>query len=199
MKKIILSLLLLIFSSGCAFVGYGGIGEAVYTSPEQSGSVFAYTMLKKDLSIRDKKVTDIKPFQISDVETEWGTPDDTVIVNEKSIKIIYKQGLRWKGIVIIPLIPIPIAIPVGHKTITFTFEYDSLKNWTIHDDHYCVSYAGFNLIPFDPEGKTLGLTAESSCKWHKDMTPYQGKMACRVLFYDRCYPSPEYGRGDKLE
>jgi hypothetical protein len=199
MIKIIPLLVLLIFTSGCAFVGYGGVGEAVYTSPEQSGPVFAYTMLKKDLSITHKRTTDTKPFELSDIESEWGTPDKTIIVNEKTKRITYKQGFRWKGIVIIPLIPIPIAIPVGHKTITFNFENDSLKNWTVHDDHYCVSYAGFNLIPFDPEGKTLGLAAESSCKWHKDMTPYQGKMACHVLFYDRCYLSPEYGRGEKLE
>jgi hypothetical protein len=74
-----------------------------------------------------------------------------------------------------------------------------LNNWTINDDHYCVSYVGFNFIPIDPEGKSLGFKSGSSCKWHKDMTPYDGKMACAVPFYDKCYPSPKYGRGENLK
>ena len=156
-------------------------------------------MLATDLSKRNKKVNDRSPFQVSDVVAEWGKPDDIVIVNDKSKKLIYKKGLRWKGIVIIIGIPIPLSIPVGHKTITFNFENNLLNNWTIHDDHYCVSYVGFNFIPIDPEGKSLGFKSESSCKWHKDMTPYNGKMACDVPFYDKCYPSPEYGRGENLK
>jgi hypothetical protein len=197
-KRIILIIILMLSTAGCAFVGYGGIGEAVYTSREQKRPVFRYNMLNSDLSKRDKKVTDTTPFQVSDIEAEWGKPDE-IVVNDTFKKMTYKKGLRWKGIILIIGIPVPIAVPVGHKTITFNFENDFLNYWTILDDHYCVSYAGFNLIPLDPEGKTFGLKAETSCKWHKDMTPYDGKMACAVPLHDRCYPSPDYGRGDNLK
>ncbi len=88
---------------------------------------------------------------------------------------------------IIP-VRLPIAIPVGHKDVTLIFEDDRLVQWIIIDDHWCITSLGFNFIPMDPEGKSVGFFYETSCEWgHRGVDPYSAK--CDFLFYKGCYPT----------
>lgn len=199
MRYLFLLSVILLSASGCALIGAGGIGDAVYTSAKYGKLSYCDTILKSDFSLRQLPVGS-KPVQYSDIEAEWGKTNDlTVEGNNKSVT--YKTGLRWKGIILMPIIPIPLAIPIGQKSVTFHFENDYLINWTIHDDHYCISYVGFILIPFG--GEFFGPISETSCQWHKDMNPTRSSedMACDVPFYDKCYPPNIYnsGRGRNLK
>lgn len=204
MLRYILLIALALITSSCAFVGVGEVGEVIYKSPPEADGYWHFgggyyiddtwtsKFMENDPESNRKKV--ITP---SNVEALWGKPNNTVV--DKSRKVItYNRGLRWRGIIPIAIIPIPLVVPVGHKTVSLTFENDHLVNWVIHDSHSCVSYIGFNFIPLDPEGKTLGFKAGSSCGWHKDMSPDNGEMSCNFLFYDRCYP-PDAGTVSKGE
>lgn len=200
MKYLILLCLFILSNAGCAFVGGGAIGDVEYTSPNQEGAQRRYEMLKSDLTTRQSARVGAKPFKLSDIESEWGVPH-TVVTQDSKKTVTYRNGLRWNGIISLFLLPLPIAIPVGYSTVNFHFKEDILINWTIRDEHYCMSYVGFNLIPLDAQGKTLGLASETSCEWHKNMTPYNGSMVCDVPFYDQCYPPspPSPGRGSNLK
>lgn len=202
MSRLAVLIMLALITSSCAFIGAGEIGDVVYKSPPKTSvdtsisfnvgyyidDTWLFDFLKSNPDSIGRKV--ITPATI---ENLWGKPNKVVIEKDRKI-ITYNRGLRWNGFIAIVLIPIPIAVPVGHKTVIFTFENDLLTYWVIRDNHYCISYTGFNLIPFDPEGKTLGFHATTECQWHKDISPRDGEMACGSLFYDKCYP-PNSGAG----
>ena len=184
MLRITLLSLLMLITSGCAFFGGGVIGEAIYTSPSQEFPHITY-MLKSDFTKMEPGVNRTVYIKLSDIVAEWGKPSE-VLYNNGIKSITYEKGLRWKGLRLMLIVPypIPIAVPVGHKTVTFHLKDDTLINWTIHDSHYCESYIGFNFMPYIP----FGFEAETQCEGHKDMSRYEGQMACDVLFYDKCYP-----------
>ena len=178
MKYLVLSFLLL-FNAGC--IGAGGIGKVEYTGRKQEGSQLGYKMLKPDLTIVNSKT----PLRLSDVESNWGVPNKVVIEGKKKT-VSYKNGLMWNGVVLLLILPMPLAVPVGYSWINFHFDGDELTNWTFSENHYCITYAGLNLIP-NFEGKPLGLVAEISCDWHKGM-PNDGRMVCDLPLYNHCYP-----------
>lgn len=185
MQRFLLLMILLFSSSGCAFIGGGEIGEAVYKSSVNGWHSWIDNTLASSFNKASYDSSTKKFISPANIEAVWGKPERIIIKNNKK-HITYNKGLRWKGMIAIVIIPIPIAVPVGHKTVTFNFENDQLQNWEIHDSHYCVSYTGFNLIPLDPEGKSLGFFAERDCEWHKDMDP-RDDMACGSIFYDKCF------------
>jgi len=147
-------------------------------------------MLKSDYTLQHRPRSEDKKYTIEDVKAEWGEPKQITLSDNKTT-LFYSKGLRWKGIIIIPLIPIPLAIPVGFKTVSFEFTNNELDRWKIHGTHYCFSYAGFNFIPVIP----VGFFAESDCQSHDDMLIGYGEMSCNVPFYDKCYPSTGGARG----
>jgi hypothetical protein len=155
--RIIILVLLIMSTSGCAIVGFGSIGDAEYTSPQQNNP--PYEIPNTDMTLSKRRWD--KPFQLSDIETVWGKPAEIVVLNDTK-RIIYNRGLRWRGIVIGVGIVVPVAVPVGHKTIAFNFENDTLINWTVHKQHNCMTYAGFTLIPAGLEG-VFGFFADSNC------------------------------------
>jgi hypothetical protein len=194
--KFILVCIILAFMNGCAFIGAGNIGNIEYIFPKMdSESNPLSTMPLKDFS---KMNLQGRSVEISDVENLWGKPDKLTIKDGKK-DYTYHLGLRWNGLILIPVIPLPIplALPVGHESITFTFFEDKLTRWSILRNHYCVSAAGFSVIPLDPEGKSLGLSAGSACQWgHKGIEPYNtsATITCDLPFYNRCYPDDPEGR-----
>lgn len=192
LRSIILLSMLIV--SGCAIIGVGEIGEAVYKTPDNS---HGNRWVRSKYSRLFYPSSEAGSHRVSpdEVEAIWGDPKDTVI-DSNTKKLTFNNGLRWRGIILLPLLPLPFAVPVGNSTVTFNFENDVLLGWTIHDSHYCLSYSGFNLIPLDPEGKSLGFQNESrDCQWHGDMTPYDGEMACKFMLYDKCYKSELGGLG----
>ncbi|GEM_PF-5808709 len=190
MKNLIFSFLLILTNSGCAYFGVGAIGEVVYSGPRQD---YGFNMLKSDLKVENRS----KPYQYREIVAEWGEP--STIIDKHEIKsVVYYNGLRWRGVVLVPLIPLPFVMPVGFKTVTFNFRNDFLIDWIIDSNHYCFSLSGIFLIPLG--GEFVGsLTPESFCQWHNQMSPNEGKMECDVPFYDKCYPSGAGSRGSDLK
>lgn len=201
MLRFLLLLVFILFTSGCAYVGYGEIGEVKYKGPDrpesgyQWGSGYFIDSTWTDEFLKHSTEGEFKKFITpSSIEAVWGKPENVTIENNNKT-VTYNRGLRWRGFVAVIIVPIPIAIPVGHRTVTLSFENDRLKGWETHGSHRCLSVIGFNFIPTDPEGKSLGFKAVSECDWHKDMTPYNGEMACNFFLYDKCFPKNDVGIG----
>jgi hypothetical protein len=174
--------------TGCAFIGVGSIGDAQNVTPDQSSykkgeyRAFGYCMLKSDYSWKSKPIRDSIRFTINDVRAEWGKPRKIEHFGNKTV-LHYSDGLRWRGCIIIVLLPIPLAVPVGTKTVQFEFTNDMLDRWEIHGTHSIFSIAGFNLIPVAP----IGFYAETDSKWSDGMTVGDSDMECNVPFYKGCY------------
>lgn len=189
LKNIFIAIVLLLLFQACAFVGAGAIGTVNYTGDDMRRSQLYYVIPQKDLSVTNRNWREAR-YNKNDIQMKWGEPDIITVINEHSEAWTYKKGLRWKGIIILALIPVPVAFPVGRMSIIFTFEDNLLSYYSIIDDHWCLSYAGLNLIPLDPGGGSkLGFTAGTICQWHKGgIGPTYGKMICDLPFYG-CYPS----------
>ncbi|MSN26483.1 MAG: hypothetical protein GJV46_11530 [Geobacter sp.] len=188
MKNALIIMIILQMLTGCAFVGVGAIGEAEKITSDQSlykkgeYHAFGYCMLKSDYTWKSKPIDNSTRFTINDVRAEWGEPLKVENLGEKTV-LHYSDGLRWKGVVLIALLPIPLAVPVGSKTVQFEFTNGMLDRWKINGTHIIFSYAGFNLIPVIP----VGLFAETDSIWSAGMTVDDGNMNCNVSFYKGCY------------
>lgn len=55
----------------------------------------------------------------------WGKPDK-ISISGAQRRLTYSRGRTWAGIRPVALIPLRLAVPVGHKTITFTCDGDGL-------------------------------------------------------------------------
>lgn len=81
----------------------------------------------------------------------WGDPAKTSVSGQQR-RLTYKQGLSWAGIMPIVIVPIPLAVPSGHKTVTFTCDGDNVVEasgiTTKNSGLYCgllMSNDGFSL------------------------------------------------------
>ena len=169
-------------------MGVGALGSVNYTGDDMRRDHLSKSIPKKDFSMTTRTWREAR-FNKNDIKMEWGEPDNIAVVNEHAEEWIYKNGLRWRGIIIVALIPFPIALPVGRTAVTFTFNDELLSYYSVVDDHWCVSYAGLNFIPLDPGGNNdLGFTSGTACQWHKaGIGPTYGKMICDLPYYG-CYP-----------
>lgn len=57
----------------------------------------------------------------------WGQPDG-IVMKEGQEQWVYRKGVRWNGIFILPIVPIPIplVVPVGWKEFTVEFTGDNV-------------------------------------------------------------------------
>jgi hypothetical protein len=192
MKTIhIFSICLTLFLQGCiAAVGGGEIGTVTYTSDNLLRTDLAHEMPKKDLSVLSRNWREDR-FNMHDVENEWGPPLEIVNVNDKVQEWKYKTGLRWRGFILVAIIPIPLGVPVGRESTTFTFTDGTLSRYSIVTDHWCVSLAGLILIP-GVDGPPPGFSTGRECKSQKrsiDLDHYgsRDRAKCDFLFYSGCY------------
>jgi hypothetical protein len=57
----------------------------------------------------------------------WGDPD-RISTSGDTERWIYHDGLRWNGLVLFAVLPVPLLIPVGHEYVAVDFQGDSLIN-----------------------------------------------------------------------
>jgi hypothetical protein len=51
-----------------------------------------------------------------------GEPDERLILSETKETWVYDRGLRWNGVALLVIIPIPLILPVGRDSDTFHME-----------------------------------------------------------------------------
>lgn len=198
-KKYIIEIIILLcvlFSAGCAFIGGGTIGNITYTSVKRSNDWYWgwRTPICEGYAKSMEAGINRGQFTMAEIEAICGKPDEIIHGNENITKWEYRRGIRWKGINLMLILPlrIPIAVPVGRNNVTFIFENGKLAQYSVIDDHWCITYVGFNIIPLDPEGKTLGFHYETACEVeHKGIEISDAK--CNLLFYSSCYPKGHPG------
>ena len=86
------------------------------------GTVFTETTVVDDPVISQKQgriwVETGRPSQRAILASElleyWGEPDE-IVTNNGDEAWIYQFGLRWSGLMVGFIIPIPLAVPVGHE------------------------------------------------------------------------------------
>ena len=59
---------------------------------------------------------------ISSVMREWGEPNAKETLGPDREEWTYRFGLRWKGVLLVLLLPIPLMVPVGYDRITLLVE-----------------------------------------------------------------------------
>jgi hypothetical protein len=72
---------------------------------------------------RESVATDATtPDQLLDA---WGAPDAKRSVDGDEIWS-YEQDRRWAGVILIPVVPVPLLLPVAHDRVEFRFRDDTL-------------------------------------------------------------------------
>jgi hypothetical protein len=100
-------LMLVPFLPGCVAIGFYGT-HAVET-----------THVEELLPKRTLPAGGITTFFIMDT---FGDPNSKTILGPNSEEWIYTYDLRLNGVVLVLLLPIPLAIPVGHEYLSLTIE-----------------------------------------------------------------------------
>ena len=110
-------LALLLCLSGCFF----GIG-AIYTETivvddpvisQKKGHIWVKTEMPRERAVLASELLEY-----------WGEPDEIVKTNGDEAWI-YQFGLRWNGLGVgFGLLPVPLAIPVGHKKLSFSIDQE---------------------------------------------------------------------------
>lgn len=125
---------LLCLCSGCVGVAVTGDKSAVVNNPNVSKNkgYIGNAPLAPDTHVTE-----------SELLKYWGSPDQ-IEVNDKGLKqLLYKRNeLRWNGITLMVIIPIPLMIPVGHDYLSFTVDNGNItaanmKNNSGESGFYC--------------------------------------------------------------
>jgi hypothetical protein len=64
-----------------------------------------------------------RPILASEVLDYWGEPDE-IIKHDSTEVWIYQFGLRWNGLGVALIIPIPLIVPVGHEELSLLIDED---------------------------------------------------------------------------
>ena len=63
----------------------------------------------------------------ADVLRIWGPPTRIARISDSKERWTYRSSeLRWVGIELVALFPLPLIVPVGHEKVTLTFQDDRL-------------------------------------------------------------------------
>ena len=55
----------------------------------------------------------------------WGAPDAKHSVDGDEIWT-YRKDRRWAGVILVPVVPVPLLLPVAHDRVDFRFRGDTL-------------------------------------------------------------------------
>jgi len=77
----------------------------------------------------------------SEIKSRWGEPNHSSLKGSETT-LEYKYGLVWAGIMPIVLIPIPLALPVGRKSITMICVDDEIIRATGTETGLSAAYCG---------------------------------------------------------
>ena len=116
LSTVTLFLALLLCLSGC-FFGIGTIftETTVVDNPvisQKKGHIWVKTEMPRERAILTSELLEY-----------WGEPDE-IVKNNGDEAWIYQFELRWNGLGIAFIIPIPLAVPVGHEQVSFAVAAD---------------------------------------------------------------------------
>lgn len=82
----------------------------------------------------------------ADVECIWGPPAKLRRVGEREERWTYlSSDLRWVGVLLVVILPVPMMVPVGHESVTLTLKDDRvLGAEVVKQDE---SHALFGFVP----------------------------------------------------
>ena len=108
--------ILLLCLPGCFFgVGTVYTETTVVDAPlisQRKGHIWVKTEMPRQRTIVASKLLEY-----------WGEPDE-IVKNNGDEAWIYQFGLRWNGLMVAVIIPIPLAVPVGHDELSFSIDED---------------------------------------------------------------------------
>lgn len=62
------------------------------------------------------------PRAAATLQQHWGEPREKLALNDGRETWIYGHDLRWSGVMLYLLLPIPLLVPVGRETTSVDFE-----------------------------------------------------------------------------
>ena len=106
-----------LFQTGCFAIGIGYEGNDRF---RQEPAIL--TMERATFTEELPKGIVDPVVRKEDLLNAWGPPDRTTVKNGRE-SWVYREGIRWNGIFILPVapIPIPLVVPVG--SVEFTVEF----------------------------------------------------------------------------
>jgi len=129
LSKIIFCTLFVSLLQGCA-VGL------LTAHPQMLPPVSNPTISSKEPENHGYTMDEAKISSCSQLESTWGKPDETEANGSYSI-LKYKYGFVWTGVNLFigPIIPIPLIIPVGRKSVDVTCKDNKIISTTDRDTH----------------------------------------------------------------
>ncbi len=128
------SSILILMLQGCIFVGGAVVGTVHSTvdDPVLSKTKGQLKRAPRDLT----KTSYLTTISRDVVRKYWGAPDEIHVISKGIEKWEYDLGLRWNGIILIPLVPIPLFIPVGYEHVDLTFENHILTSADMYTERF---------------------------------------------------------------
>jgi hypothetical protein len=131
-KKYILTLIALLYALN---IGPGCVW-GVNTKLNRKSNIQYPNISKEIKRIGYKGLSQSNAITKEELANYWGAPDNKKTNNKDSEFYRYNYGLRWNGILITFFgIPIPLAIPVGHKYLEFNILDNTLISASMVDDY----------------------------------------------------------------
>lgn len=115
-----------VFIQGCTMLGVAAIGN-------RSSSI-ATPNVSNEKKCIERSIGGVSPITSEELLAHWGKPDNSYKDGFGQEIWRYEFGLRWNGLVIGLIIPIPLVIPVGHDYIEFDMENNHVMSAFMKDD-----------------------------------------------------------------
>lgn len=91
----------------------------------------------------------------SELLAAWGAPDARHSVGGDEIWR-YERERRWAGVVLIPVVPVPLLLPVAHDRVEFRFHGDTLLDSRVWKVEGRVALCGLAIGPCSAPGCYFG-------------------------------------------
>ena len=121
--RLTLALIATVLASGC-------VGLAIPKEDSNSYPIPGVTLSSRSWTSGPAGHT--QTYTKEEVLKEWGTPDETSF-SEGMEHWSYNSEIRWIGVIVFLLIPLPIMVPTGHHTTTLDFVGEDLT--MVHSRH----------------------------------------------------------------
>ena len=129
LKSALWVLLCAVVQSGCVVVGIGYEGNERFRQefPIFATERAAFNVGPTTFTERLPKWWVNRIVKKEDFLKSWGQPDE-IVMKEGLEQWVYRKGLRWNGIFLFPIVPIPIplVVPVGWKEFSVEFSGDNV-------------------------------------------------------------------------
>jgi hypothetical protein len=116
MTKIIPLVILCILTQGCVGIGAFKTHIETFQNPTLSDAACVDC-----LSSSNPSQTVSNAYTAAWLKTHWGEPKSIRHASATDLDEIwtYKFGLNWNGVIVVVLVPIPVALPVGREQVQF--------------------------------------------------------------------------------